>query len=65
MFKRPHHQRIAHVLAALNSDVLAQHQCWFGGGTCIALRYGKSHRQGRAKGRLARPVHASHGHGNT
>ena len=41
MFKRPHHQRIAHVLAALNSDVLAQHQCWFGGGTCIALRYGE------------------------
>jgi len=41
MFKRPHHQRIAHVLAALNGDVLAQHQCWFGGGTCIALRYGE------------------------
>jgi len=41
MFKRPHHQRIAHVLAALNSDVLAQHHCWFGGGTCIALRYGE------------------------
>jgi hypothetical protein len=41
MFKRPHHQRIAHVLAALDSDVLAQHQCWFGGGTCIALRYGE------------------------
>lgn len=41
MYKRPHHQRIAHVLAALDSDVLAQHQCWFGGGTCIALRYGE------------------------
>lgn len=41
MFKRPHHQRIAHVLAALDGHVLAQHQCWFGGGTCIALRYGE------------------------
>jgi hypothetical protein len=41
MFKRSHHQRIAHVLAALNGDVLAQHHCWFGGGTCIALRYGE------------------------
>ena len=41
MFKRPHHQRIGHVLAALNRDVLAQHHCWFGGGTCIALRYGE------------------------
>jgi hypothetical protein len=41
LYKRPHHQRIAHVLAALDSDVLAQHQCWFGGGTCIALRYGE------------------------
>jgi len=41
MFKRPHHQRIAHVLAALKGDELAQHDCWFGGGTCIALRYGE------------------------
>jgi hypothetical protein len=41
MFERPHHQRIAHVLAALDGAVLAQHQCWFGGGTCIALRYGE------------------------
>lgn len=41
MFKRPHHQRIAHVLASLNGEVLAQNQCWFGGGTCIALRCGE------------------------
>jgi Nucleotidyl transferase AbiEii toxin, Type IV TA system len=41
MFKRPHHQRIAHVLSALDPQVLAQHACWFGGGTCIALRYGE------------------------
>lgn len=41
MFERPHHQRIAHVLAALNGDVLRQHGCLFGGGTCIALRHGE------------------------
>jgi len=41
MFERPHHQRIAHVLEALDGSVLAQHACWFGGGTCIALRYGE------------------------
>lgn len=41
MFERPHHQRIAHVLAALDGDVLRQHGCLFGGGTCIALRYGE------------------------
>lgn len=41
MFERPHHQRIAHVLAALDGNALAQHACWFGGGTCIALRFGE------------------------
>jgi hypothetical protein len=41
MFERPHHQRIARVLAALNGDVLRQHGCLFGGGTCIALRHGE------------------------
>lgn len=41
MFERPHHQRIAHVLAALDGDVLRAHGCLFGGGTCIALRYGE------------------------
>ena len=41
MFKRPHHQRIAHVLSALNGSVLAQNACWFGGGTCIALKFGE------------------------
>lgn len=41
MFERPHHQRIAHVLAALNADLLRSHGCLFGGGTCIALRYGE------------------------
>mgnify|MGYP006199810043 CR=1 FL=1 len=41
MFERPHHQRIAHVLSALNGETLLQHGCLFGGGTCIALRYGE------------------------
>jgi hypothetical protein len=41
MFERAHHQRIAHVLTALDGGVLAQHGCWFGGGTCIALRFGE------------------------
>lgn len=41
VFDRPHHQRIAHVLAALDADVLRAHACWFGGGTCIALRFGE------------------------
>ena len=41
MFERAHHQRIAHVLAALDGDALRQHGCLFGRGTCIALRYGE------------------------
>ena len=41
MFERPHHQRIAHILAALDADVLRQHGCLFGGGTCVALRHGE------------------------
>ena len=40
-FERPHHQRIAHVLSALDGAVLRQHGCLFGGSTCIALRYGE------------------------
>jgi hypothetical protein len=34
MFERSHYQRIAHVLAALDGDVLRQHGCLFGGVTC-------------------------------
>lgn len=41
MFERPHHQRIAQVLAALDGALLRRHGCLFGGGTCIALRYGE------------------------
>ncbi len=40
-FERPHHQRIAHVLSALNGGTLLAHGCYFGGGTCIALRHGE------------------------
>lgn len=41
LFKRPRHQRIARVLASLDGDRLARHGALFGGGTCIALRYGE------------------------
>lgn len=41
MFERPHHQRISHVLASLDGRLLRDHGCLFGGGTCIALRYGE------------------------
>lgn len=41
MFERPHHQRIARVLQALNGPLLRENNCLFGGGTVIALRYGE------------------------
>ena len=41
MFERPHHQRIAQVLEALNGPHLRDNHCLFGGGTAIALRYGE------------------------
>ena len=41
LFKRPHHQRIAFVLSALNGPLLRENNCLFGGGTVIALRYGE------------------------
>ena len=40
-FRRPHHQRIARVLQALDGPLLRDHGCLFGGGTCIALRFGE------------------------
>ena len=39
MYRRAHHQRIAHILASLEPAVLRDHGCLFGGGTCIALRF--------------------------
>ena len=41
MFERPHHQRIAQVLRALDGPLLRENNCLFGGGTAIALRYGE------------------------
>jgi hypothetical protein len=41
MFKRTHHQAIEQVLRLINADLLKTHQCYFGGGTAIALRNGE------------------------
>ena len=38
MFRRPHHQRIAQLLGALDPDLLARAKCYFGGGTAIVLQ---------------------------
>ncbi len=41
LFERPHHQRIAHLLAALDGPLLRERRCLFGGGTAIALSFGE------------------------
>lgn len=41
MLERAHHQRIARVLQSLDADLLRDRQCWFGGGTAIALSHGE------------------------
>lgn len=41
MFERPHHNRIARVLYALDPQILRENRCLFGGGTAIALRHGE------------------------
>lgn len=41
MFERPHHQRLAQVLLALDGPLLRENRCLFGGGTAMALRYGE------------------------
>lgn len=41
MFERPHHRRLAKLLAALDAAKLAAHHCYFGGGTAIALLHGE------------------------
>ena len=41
LFERPHHRRIATLLAALDAPLLAEHHCLFGGGRLIALRHGE------------------------
>lgn len=39
LFSRPHHQKIAHVLGLLDHQLLRDHDCFFGGGTAIALMF--------------------------
>jgi len=41
MYKRPHHQQIAHILSTLDGPLLRENNCLFGGGTVITLRYGE------------------------
>jgi hypothetical protein len=41
LFEREHHRRVARVLQALDARRLHAHQCLFGGGTAITLRYGE------------------------
>lgn len=41
MFKRPHHQRIAELLKALDGSLLERAECYFGGGTAIVLALGE------------------------
>jgi len=36
-FRRPRHQRIAELLEAFDADLLLRSECYFGGGTAIAL----------------------------
>lgn len=41
MFERPHHQRIEKLLRALDGGRLERAECFFGGGTAIALLLGE------------------------
>jgi hypothetical protein len=41
MFKRPHHQKIAYALRALNGPLLRENNCLFAGGTVMTLRFGE------------------------
>jgi Nucleotidyl transferase AbiEii toxin, Type IV TA system len=41
LFEREHHRHVAGVLQALDGRLLHAHQCLFGGGTALALRYGE------------------------
>jgi hypothetical protein len=40
-FERPHHQKIALILHALNGPLLRNNHCLFAGGTVMAMRYGE------------------------
>jgi len=39
LFEREHHRDVALVLQSLQGQVLADHRCYFGGGTAMALLY--------------------------
>ena len=39
LFRRLHHQGVAEVLSRLDAPLLAEHNCWFGGGTAIVLAH--------------------------
>jgi hypothetical protein len=41
MFERPHHQRIARLLQTLDARLLHDAECYFAGGTAIALQLGE------------------------
>ena len=41
MFRRLRHQRVAEVLSMLDAPLMAEHNCWFGGGTAIVLAHGE------------------------
>jgi hypothetical protein len=41
LFRRLHHQQVAEVLSILDAPLLAEHNCWFGGGTAIVLANGE------------------------
>lgn len=44
MFSRPHHQRIEALLSGLDAAFLADCECYFAGGTAIALQLGEFRR---------------------
>jgi hypothetical protein len=41
LFERAHHQRIAKVLLSLDAEQLLAHDCYFGGGSALALSLGE------------------------
>ena len=41
LFERPHHRDVALILQSLDAPALSQRDCYFGGGTAMALRYGE------------------------
>lgn len=41
MYERARHNQIAVLLQSLNNQLLLEHECYFGGGTAIAMKYGE------------------------